>query len=138
MFGYLDFLFLSYAGRIGRGAYWLGLIGLMVLQWIIIWLLLQLAHGSIDQLGILADGHEHELPPDVVQDLMIHIGLPMLIVSALFLYPSFALATKRWHDRGKSGWWSLIVFVPIIGGLWALIELGFLPGEEGVNAYGYR
>ncbi len=138
MFGYLDFLFLSYAGRIGRGAYWLGLIGLMVLQWIVIWLLLQLAHGSIDQLGILADGQEHELPPNVAQDLMIHIGLPLLIVTLLFLYPSFALATKRWHDRGKSGWWSLIALVPIIGGLWYLIELGFLGGDEGANQYGVR
>ncbi len=67
-----------------------------------------------------------------------HLGLPMLIIILLFLYPTYAICTKRWHDRGKSGWWSLLALVPVIGGLWALIELGFLGGEPGVNAYGYR
>ena len=54
----------------------------------------------------------------------------------MFLYPTYAITTKRWHDRGKSGWWSLIAFVPIIGGLWLLIELGFLGPDEYVNEYG--
>jgi uncharacterized membrane protein YhaH (DUF805 family) len=138
MLGYLDFLFLGYSGRIGRGAYWLGFLALTIIQWVVIWLLLQLAHGSIEQLAMLQDGPEHILPPEVGRDLMMHIGLPMLIIVVLFLYPSYAICTKRWHDRGKSGWWSLIMFVPIIGGLWALIELGFLGGDEGANQYGVR
>jgi uncharacterized membrane protein YhaH (DUF805 family) len=41
-----------------------------------------------------------------------------------------------WHDRNKSGWWVLIAFVPVIGGLWYLIECGFLPGTTGANNYG--
>ncbi len=138
MLGYLDFLFLSYSGRIGRLPYWLGFLGLTVIQWTVIWLLLLLAHGSIEQLGMLQDGQTHVLPPSVGQDLMIHIGLPMLIITVLFLYPSYALCTKRWHDRGKSGWWSLIALVPLIGALWFFIELGFLGGEDGANQYGVR
>ncbi|MDK1017721.1 MAG: DUF805 domain-containing protein, partial [Actinomycetota bacterium] len=43
---------------------------------------------------------------------------------------------KRWHDRDKSGWWMLIAFVPIIGGLWAFIETGLLQGTESDNQYG--
>ncbi len=43
---------------------------------------------------------------------------------------------KRYHDRNKSGWWVLIVFVPVIGGLWYLIECGFLRGTPGPNNYG--
>ena len=138
MFGYLDFLFLSYSGRVGRAPYWIGLTGLSVLQLLVIWGLLQLSHGTFDQLGLLQDGRTHELSPQMAQDLMMHVGLPILIITLLFLYPSYAVTTKRWHDRGKSGWWSLIVFVPIIGGLWALIELGFLGGDDGANAYGSR
>jgi uncharacterized membrane protein YhaH (DUF805 family) len=46
------------------------------------------------------------------------------------------IALKRWHDRGKSGWWVLIAFVPLIGWLWALIETGFLEGDKGDNQYG--
>ena len=72
------------------------------------------------------------------QVVLNHIILPCAIVLAIFIYPQFAIMTKRWHDRGKSGWWWLISFVPIIGGLWMMIELGFLPGEDGTNDYGYR
>ncbi len=135
--GHLDFLFLGYTGRIGRTTYWTSYIALCVVQVIAIWGLLQLSHGTLLQLGDYA-AHREDLPFEVAQALWTHVVLPVGIVSLLFQWPQYAIAAKRWHDRGKSGWWSLIAFVPIIGGLWALIELGFLPGEEGVNAYGYR
>jgi uncharacterized membrane protein YhaH (DUF805 family) len=135
MFAYLDFLFLSYQGRIGRGAYWLGYLALGVLQVVVIYFLLKLSNGTFAQLAQL-EGHTHDLPPAMLQDLMMHVGLPVLIISLLFLYPFYALQTKRWHDRGKSGWWSLIVLVPIIGGFWAFIELALLGGDESENYYG--
>ena len=62
--------------------------------------------------------------------------IPAIIVSLVFLYPALAVYTKRWHDRGKSGWWSLIMLVPFIGPIWALVELGFLSGTPGPNQYG--
>ena len=71
-------------------------------------------------------------------DLLLHVFAPIAIISVLFLDPTYALATKRWHDRDKSGWWSLIAFVPVIGGFWMLIELGFLGGSAGGNSYGSR
>jgi hypothetical protein len=43
---------------------------------------------------------------------------------------------KRYHDRDKSAWWILICLLPIIGGIWQLIELGCLRGTEGSNDYG--
>ena len=135
MLGYLDFLFLSYSGRIGRLPYWLGYLGLGVLQIAAILLLLKLSNGTFQQLAAL-DHNARTLPPELLQSLMMHVGLPLIIVSLLFLYPSYAIATKRWHDRGKSGWWSLIVLVPIIGGFWAFIELALLGGDEGDNDYG--
>lgn len=134
--GYLDFLLIGYSGRIGRTTYWLSYLVLGVLQCLAIWGLLQLSHGTFEQLAQYRDGRG--IPAEALQTFGMHVMLPIFIVGLLFLWPQYAIATKRWHDRGKSGWWSLIVFVPIIGGLWALIELGFLPGEEGVNAYGYR
>ena len=134
--GYLDFLLIGYSGRIGRTTYWLSYIALGVIQLLAIWGLLQLSHGTFSELAQYSDGRD--IPVEALQTFGMHVMLPIFIVGLLFLWPQYAIATKRWHDRGKSGWWSLIVFVPIIGGLWALIELGFLPGEEGVNVYGYR
>ena len=63
-------------------------------------------------------------------------GIIGAIVSIAMIYPAIMLYAKRWHDRGKSGWWTLIVLVPIIGGLWILVELGFLKGTDGTNQYG--
>ena len=58
------------------------------------------------------------------------------IASLLLLWPALAGQVKRWHDRDKSAWWLLINLVPIIGGLWALVENGFLPGSPSTNRYG--
>ncbi|MGH7953608.1 MAG: DUF805 domain-containing protein [Limisphaerales bacterium] len=52
------------------------------------------------------------------------------------IWPSLAIATKRWHDRDKSGWWNLINFIPLVGGIWSLVECGFLPGTDGQNRFG--
>ena len=47
-----------------------------------------------------------------------------------------AIGVKRLHDRNKTGWWMLIILLPVIGGLWYLIECGFLKGTTGPNTYG--
>jgi uncharacterized membrane protein YhaH (DUF805 family) len=130
MLGYLDFLFLSYSGRIGRLTYWVSTFVLGGLQLAAIWALLQASQGTIVEL---------KNDPEVLgREMVMHVLLPVLIVAALFLYPTYALTTKRWHDRGKSGWWSLIAFVPLIGGLWMFVELGFLGPNQYVNEYGTR
>lgn len=57
-------------------------------------------------------------------------------VNLLLLWPSLALTVKRWHDRDKSGWWALLVFLPAIGAIWLLVECGFLRGTAGTNRFG--
>jgi uncharacterized membrane protein YhaH (DUF805 family) len=64
------------------------------------------------------------------------VGIVIFIFAVLATGISIAVAVKRYHDRNKSGWWVLIVFVPVIGGLWYLIECGFLRGTPGPNNYG--
>jgi uncharacterized membrane protein YhaH (DUF805 family) len=58
------------------------------------------------------------------------------VVQFLLLWPGLAVSIKRWHDRDKSGWWVLIGLIPIIGGIWVLVENGFLRGTEGPNRFG--
>ena len=38
-----------------------------------------------------------------------------ILVFLVILIPSLAVAVRRLHDRNKSGWWLLIVLIPIIG-----------------------
>lgn len=49
--------------------------------------------------------------------------------------PMGAMGVRRMHDRGLSGWWQLLTFVPVIGGLLWLV-LTALRGTQGHNRYG--
>lgn len=69
-------------------------------------------------------------------DSIITGGLIATLASIVLIYPMVAIAIKRFHDRNKSGWWALILIIPIIGILWVLIEGGIFKGTEGPNNYG--
>ena len=62
------------------------------------------------------------------------LSLLWMLVSAGLWWVSFASVVRRFHDRGKAGWWALLYFVPGIGWLWILIECGFLPGKAATPA----
>ena len=47
-----------------------------------------------------------------------------------------AQQAKRWHDLDKSEWMVLVNLIPIIGGIYALINTGFIRGVRGSNRYG--
>jgi uncharacterized membrane protein YhaH (DUF805 family) len=132
MLGYLDFLFFSYSGRIGRMPYWLGTLVIAVVHYFVGTWILGLAMPGVMEL--VADNPEVTI--EVFQEIMLRTIVPVGLISLVFMWPTYAVYTKRWHDRGKSGWWSLIILVPIIGPIWMFIECGFLAGEEGSNHYG--
>ena len=58
------------------------------------------------------------------------------LVTLFAAWPAFAAHIKRFHDRNKPGWWVLIGFIPLIGSVWLLVELGFLTGSADDNDYG--
>jgi uncharacterized membrane protein YhaH (DUF805 family) len=120
--------FTSLNGRIPRKTFWLALIVMMIISWI-----LQFIIFSIFGVSMMANPNA---TPEEAMAQMSGMMLPLGIVLLLTLWPSIAIYAKRWHDRDKSGWWSLILFVPIIGGIWMLVELGFLRGTEGANRFG--
>ena len=59
-----------------------------------------------------------------------------MAISLFTVFASMALNIKRLKDRNKSPWWILLTFVPIIGPVFALVELGMFDGTEGPNQYG--
>ncbi len=100
----------SFEGRIGRGTYWK-----FVLANAFIWLVLYLIAGNANN--------------GFITFLAVIVLLVMAVVG-------ITTSVKRWHDRDKSGAWYFIAFIPIVGPIWALVELGFLPGTDGSNQYG--
>ena len=56
------------------------------------------------------------------------------LVVLLFL-PGLSVAVRRLHDSGKSGWWFLIVLIPLAGWIVFLVFM-ILPSDVGTNRYG--
>jgi uncharacterized membrane protein YhaH (DUF805 family) len=80
---------------------------------------------------------------DEVSGAQIQIGdsglMPIGILSSLFslglLLPALAIAVRRLHDTGRSGWWYLLIFVCCFGGI-VLIVFYCLPSSLEDNKYG--
>jgi uncharacterized membrane protein YhaH (DUF805 family) len=107
-------------GRNGRGIYWLISLGQFVL---LCWLL----SGAF----IAAQKNDQAATVEALRGVAKFF--PLLVASGWIGWMNMI---RRYHDRGKSGWWSLLVVVPIIGPIWQFIELGFCRGEDGDNQWG--
>ena len=57
------------------------------------------------------------------------------IYSLAVLIPGLALAVRRLHDVGKSGWMLLLALIPLIGAIWLLV-LMVTDSKEGTNKWG--
>lgn len=51
------------------------------------------------------------------------------------MVPSWTCMIRRLHDRGMSGWFSLLALVPYVGGIIMMVLLA-LPGDVGPNKFG--
>lgn len=51
------------------------------------------------------------------------------------LLPSIAVLIRRLHDISRSGWWILLIILPVIGGF-VLLIFTLLPSTPGTNEYG--
>jgi uncharacterized membrane protein YhaH (DUF805 family) len=114
-------LLFGFSGRIGRLQWWLA----------------QLANAGVLLAGVvilvMAADPQQLTPFSSVTPSAVLI---VVAVVALAVWINAACTVKRFHDRDKSGFWFFIVFVPYVGGIWQIVECGFLAGSPGVNNYG--
>lgn len=107
------YVFTNFQGRLNRQPFWSATLALWLVS-VGVTLVASLLFGSQSATTTLIQG----------------------VLGLILLIPSLAIAIKRYHDRDKSGWWILILFIPVIGLIWYIVELGFLPGTPGPNRYG--
>jgi uncharacterized membrane protein YhaH (DUF805 family) len=117
--------YFRFTGRLTRAGFWLGQIG----SWL---MLLAIAFLISKVFGNDFDGDGFSKYEDL--SLTGKIIAAALLLGAMWF--SVCVEVRRWHDRGKSGWWFWIGFIPVIGGIWTLIECGFRRGTIGPNQYG--
>jgi uncharacterized membrane protein YhaH (DUF805 family) len=105
----------SFNGRVNRTIFW---------TFEAVWIVLFIIVSVVTHPAANADGTPNTTPS--------------LLAGIFFLatiWPLLAVQVKRWHDRNKSGWWVFIGLVPFIGGLWTLVECGFLPSVDEGNRF---
>jgi uncharacterized membrane protein YhaH (DUF805 family) len=97
----------TYWGRASRSAFWWFALLEVIAYLVVSWI-------SYDSrvAGIILD---------------IVVGLPLILTG-------IALAVRRLHDSGRTGWWWWIGFVPVVGGI-VLLVFYLLPGTPGPNRY---
>ncbi|MDA8579749.1 DUF805 domain-containing protein [Pontimonas sp.] len=60
------------------------------------------------------------------------VGLVWILAT---IVPALAVLVRRLHDTGKTGWWVLLGFVPLAGGI-VLLVFTVQQSETADNAYG--
>lgn len=106
----------SFSGRIGRLRY---------LAYGMAWNLLIGIAGSV-LVGILSVAAGGSMGAITGATILMYLVL---------MVPLFAMAVRRFNDLDKSGWLSLLFFVPLVN-FFVGLYLVFAPGTEGSNQYG--
>ena len=106
-------LLTRFNGRISRSVYWMATVFLIGVNGVLIGQLFGGEHASFHSLAQML--------------------APFVILGTL--YSNVAIAVKRLHDAGYSGFLAFALFVPLVNFAFA-IWIGILPGTAGPNAYG--
>jgi uncharacterized membrane protein YhaH (DUF805 family) len=107
-----------FSGRASRPEFWYWILAVALVSFVF-----AIIEGALlaPALGFKAFDPEAGQPLSVILDL------------AIFL-PSIAVAVRRLHDTGRSGWWFVLQLIPLIGTLvllWWFVQ----PGLEEPNEY---
>ena len=100
-----------FSGRSQRSEYWF-----FVLFYLIIYIVLAVLDGLVFKSGS-------------------QIGILSGVFSLAMIVPSLAVAARRLHDTDRSGWWQLLVLIPLIGVIVLIVFLA-QDSKPGENKYG--
>ena len=108
-------MLLTYQGRLNRKPYILYSVG--------IWFLMVILNVVADVLG------------DSRSSVALLVAFALYLAVLALCVPSVMLTIRRWHDLGKSGWFTLLSLIPAVN-FFVEIYLWAAPGTAGPNAYG--
>jgi len=110
--------YVDFSGRARRKEYWM-----FVLIYMVIYVAALVVYGLLTSVG----GRGNALAT---------LGaLLVLAVALVHLLPAIAVAVRRLHDTGRSGWWLFIGLIPLIGAI-VLLVFYCLDSDPGPNQYG--
>jgi uncharacterized membrane protein YhaH (DUF805 family) len=71
----------------------------------------------------------------IVDQVLLDGPLFEYVLLLALLVPGLAVGARRLHDTGRSGWWQLIAFVPLVG-IIVLVVFWVQDGHRGPNQHG--
>lgn len=113
--------FNNFSGRARRKEYWM--YTLIYMPILFLAMFADNALGTTFQMDVMG------------QSVDIGYGWIYVIVALLHFLPSLSVVVRRLHDVGKSGWFYLIILIPLLGIIWMLVLL-VSNGNVGENKYG--
>lgn len=110
--------FADFKGRSRRSEYWYVQLFLVVTNMAVAGIDLALMDGDVDR--FIANGGG---------------GIVGLIWIFATIVPALAVLVRRLHDTGKTGWWALVGFIPLVGAI-VLLVFTVTDSSPGENKYG--
>lgn len=110
--------FADFKGRSRRSEYWYVQLFLVVTNLAVAGIDLALMDGDVDR--FIANGGG---------------GIVGLIWIFATIVPALAVLIRRLHDAGKTGWWALVGFIPLVGAI-VLLVFTVTDSSPGENKYG--
>ncbi len=72
----------------------------------------------------------------IITDIQLEfVSIPFFMIHVFFFIAWLSVSIRRLHDTDRSGWWLLLIFIPIIGMLILLCWL-IKKGTHGKNRFG--
>lgn len=112
----------DFSGRSRRKEYWMFVLLLVIL-------------GAV--LGMFTGGFAAMTDPTgaAAESAMGAGSIIMGLFYLAILIPAIAVQVRRFHDQDKSGWFVLLSFIPLVGGIIVLVFM-CLEGTKGENRFG--
>ena len=111
----------DFSGRARRKEYWMFVLFNIIFAFVWTFLLILALNAFNSNIGD--------------SKLVLATNIASFSYCAALLLPGMAVAVRRLHDVGKSGWMLLAGLIPLIGAIWLLV-LMVTEGEQGENKYG--
>ncbi len=118
--------FFQFSGRSRRKEYWM----FALLFWILFFVA-----GVIDTMMGFGTVNTGTTTDPYNFSWNVHNGPVMIALSLAFFIPHLAVSVRRLHDTNRTGWWLLILLLPLIGMIVMFVFL-CLDGTVGPNRFG--
>ena len=114
--------YINFKGRARRKEYWM---------FTLVYVIILMGCTALDNMF----GTVFMMDGGALGEISMGYGWAYTICGLVHFLPALSLVVRRLHDVGKSGWFYLIILIPIIGVIWLLV-LYCTEGQKQDNKWG--